>query len=192
MDSGQGHRSVVDPEPLDAILSRWHWRSRHTAFIPHTTAKVAFATVATVTRAEVTSSAALQGADPTVTLLEQLARRGFFPLSGPADPEATAMLLGRIGHLWQAASRTGSAAEFASFDEPGYARAALLLAVHQCGEDALMVAEARVLATDEHTVDGLSRQWLRTAWSRRLPLAELLSATRARLGTGRHSDRRGG
>jgi hypothetical protein len=53
----------------------------------------------------------------------------------------------------------------------------------------VLVTESRVLATDERTLEGFSRQWLVAAWSRRLSHVELVTAVRARLGIRRRSDR---
>lgn len=180
-----GHRAVTDPDPLDPLLPRWHWRSRHTAFLA-TPPAAAFAAAGAVTLSELPATAALRRADPGVGLLEDLVDQGFVPFDGHG---ATVRVLGRIGHLWQAGGRPTSAGHFGSFAEPGFAKVALLLAALPYRDETVLVTESRVLATDERTLEGFSRQWLVAAWSRRLAHVELVTAVRARLGIRRRSDR---
>jgi hypothetical protein len=190
--AGRQGSTVVDPDPFDPVLPRWHWRSRHTAFLEGTTPEAAFAAVRSVTRAELAATAARRPEDRAATVVEDLDRQGFVALG---DPGPTTLLVGRVGHLWQAGRATGrpsvTADSFASFSESGgYAKSAMLLAARPFGPDTVLVAEWRVLAIDEHALAGFSGQWLIATWSRRLPPAELLVAIRRRLGVGRHSERR--
>ena len=182
---GMGPPAVTDPDPLDPLLPRWHWRSRHTAFLNAPPA-VAFAAASAVTLAELPATAALRRADPGVGLLDDLVDQGFVPLDGQGG---TVRVLGRIGHLWQAGGRATTAGHFASFAEPGFAKALLLLAALPYRDETVLVTETRVLATDERTLEGFSRQWLIAAWSRRLSHVELVTAVRSRLGIRRRSDR---
>ena len=83
-------------------------------------------------------------------LPESLARFGFTPLAESAGEE---LVFGLIGQFWRPSGglRTLSAAEFAAFREPGFAKAAWNVLCRETGDPALteLSTETRVLCFGE-------------------------------------------
>jgi hypothetical protein len=72
------------------------------------------------------------------------------------------LVLGAVGKFWRLDSgfHAISVAEFASFDEPGYAKAVLNFKVHdRSGASVLISTETRITATDDHARRKFLRYW---------------------------------
>jgi hypothetical protein len=94
-------------------------------------------------------------------LWEQLLAGGFVRLGETPGHE---VLAGAIGQMWKLsgghAPRVADAIEFAAFNQPGYAKAAMNLAVHELDGRCELVTETRVFATDAAARRAFSRYWL--------------------------------
>ena len=94
-------------------------------------------------------------------LWEQLLAGGFVGLGETPGHEVVA---GAIGQMWKLsgghAPNVASAVEFAVFSQPGYAKAAMNLSVHDVNGRCELVTETRVLATDAAARRAFSRYWL--------------------------------
>lgn len=108
------------------------------------------------------------------TILSGFERAGFVPLHD--GPESLAY--GGVGRFWRPSGglRRVEASAFATFGEPGYAKAAFSFELEpQGGEHTLLTTETRVLATDEAAKRSFRRYWrliypgsaaIRIAWLR--------------------------
>jgi hypothetical protein len=108
------------------------------------------------------------------TILSGFERAGFVPLHD--GPEGLAY--GGVGRFWRPSGglRRVEASGFATFDEPGHAKAGFSFEVEpQGGERTLLTTETRVLATDEAARRSFRRYWrliypgsaaIRIAWLR--------------------------
>ena len=94
-------------------------------------------------------------------LWEQLLAGGFVALGETPGHE---VLAGTIGQMWKLsgghAPKVANLAEFSAFNQPGYAKAAMNLAVHYVNGRCELVTETRVLATDAAARRAFSRYWL--------------------------------
>lgn len=87
----------------------------------------------------------------TEPILEQILRRGFIQLAEDRDRE---IVLGTVGRFWQLAGQScpridSPQAFFLSFNQPGYAKAAMNFYVHVQGNGGTKVStETRIYATD--------------------------------------------
>ena len=90
--------------------------------------------------------------------LEALASAGFLILGEDPGRE---IVLGTIGRFWRASGgmRPFAAAEFARFDEPGWAKAAWNFRVDPAQGGALLSTETRVLCTDPRSRRAFGRYW---------------------------------
>jgi hypothetical protein len=92
--------------------------------------------------------------------LDDFVENGFVLLAEQVGKE---VVLGAIGKFWRPDSGISrvDASEFQSFDDPGYAKAAMNFRVDELGPDrCLLVTETRVLCTDAS-----SRRKFRLYWS---------------------------
>jgi hypothetical protein len=107
------------------------------------------------------------------TILSGFERAGFVPLRD--GPEG--LVYGGVGRFWRPSGglRRVEASDFATFDEPGFAKAAFSFELEPQGERTLLTTETRVLATDEGARRGFRRYWrliypgsaaIRIAWLR--------------------------
>lgn len=94
-------------------------------------------------------------------LLEQMLAGGFVRLGETPGHEVVA---GAIGQMWKLSGghtpKVAGAVEFAAFKQPGYAKAAMSLAVHEVNGRCELVTETRVFATDGAARRSFSRYWL--------------------------------
>jgi hypothetical protein len=103
-----------------------------------------------------------RGSDGSRPLLETAQEGGFAILS---DEPGRELVLGVMGRFWQlrprAIRRIGSPAEFVSFAEPGFARAAMNFLIEpRDGGECLLTTETRVRATDAR-----ARRAFRVYWT---------------------------
>jgi hypothetical protein len=107
------------------------------------------------------------------TILSGFERAGFVPLHDA--PEG--LVYGGVGRFWRPSGglRRVEASEFATFDEPGYAKAAFSFELELQEERTLLTTETRVLCTDERARRSFRRYWrliypgsaaIRIAWLR--------------------------
>jgi hypothetical protein len=107
------------------------------------------------------------------TILSGFERAGFVPLhDGPKG-----LVYGGVGRFWRPSGglRRLEAPEFATFDEPGYAKGAFSFELEPQGKRTLLTTETRVLCTDERARRRFRRYWrlihpgsaaIRIAWLR--------------------------
>ena len=107
------------------------------------------------------------------TILSGFERAGFVPLRDCPD----GVVYGGVGRFWRPSGglRRLEASEFATFHEPGYAKAAFSFELESRGERTLLTTETRVLCTDEPARRRFKRYWrliypgsaaIRIAWLR--------------------------
>src|SRR5829696_1262939 len=108
------------------------------------------------------------------TVLEGFLRGGFVLLAERPDE----LVVGAVGRFWQASAdvRRVSAADFAGFREPGYAKAAFNMHAQPArGGGTLLTTETRIQATDDDARRSFRRYWrliypgsaaIRRAWLR--------------------------
>jgi len=98
--------------------------------------------------------------EKTEPLYEQMLALGFVLLAEESTREVVA---GAIGQMWKV--RDGSVAairdgcEFAAFEEPGYAKAALNFLVEPVDRWTILTTETRVLTTDTASHRSFGRYW---------------------------------
>jgi hypothetical protein len=94
-------------------------------------------------------------------LWEQLLASGFVKLGESEGHEA---LAGTIAQMWKLSGghspKIAGPAEFAAFNQPGYAKAAMSISVHEVNGRCELVTETRVFATDTAARRAFSRYWL--------------------------------
>jgi hypothetical protein len=91
--------------------------------------------------------------------IDNLIDLGFVEL---AEESGVELVLGVVGRFWRLDSGLHpiSAAEFVSFDEPGYAKAVLNFKVlDQPGSSVIISTETRIVATDDKARQKFSRYW---------------------------------
>lgn len=95
---------------------------------------------------------------PSVTFAD-IAEGDEWVVLGEDDRELAA---GAIGRFWQSdfGWATPDAADFAAFDEPGYAKTGISLSVHPYGPRTLLVYESRTETTDAAARRRFARYWL--------------------------------
>jgi hypothetical protein len=95
------------------------------------------------------------------SLWEQLLAGGFVRLGEIPGHEVVA---GTIAQMWKPSGghvpKVASAADYAAFDQPGYAKAVMSMAVHEVDGRCELVTETRVFATDPAARRAFSRYWL--------------------------------
>jgi hypothetical protein len=107
------------------------------------------------------------------TILSGFERAGFVPLHDGPD----GLAYGGVGRFWRPSGglRRVEPSEFATFEEPGYVKAAFSFELEPRGERTLLTTETRVLATDEAARRSFGRYWrlihpgsaaIRIAWLR--------------------------
>jgi hypothetical protein len=111
---------------------------------------------------------------PSGTILEGFVRGGFVALAERPHE----LVVGAVGRFWLASAevRHVSAADFAGFSEPGYAKAAFNMQAEAApGGGTLLTTETRIQATDDHARRSFRRYWrviypgsaaIRRAWLR--------------------------
>jgi hypothetical protein len=96
--------------------------------------------------------------DPAAPLLGEMLKIGFVPLGERAGEE---IAVGAIGHFWSpTGNRPVATADFASFAEPGYAKAAMNFTVMPEGGGTRITTETRIVGTDADATRRFRRYWL--------------------------------
>jgi hypothetical protein len=176
--------TAIDPDPLDAYLPHWHWRSRSTAIVP-ASAEAAFAALMAVTVGELPTVSGSRPDDPDLAVVDELREQGFVTLE---PVRSSSLVLGRTGHIWRRGGPATDARGFAAFDRPGHAKSGVLFAARPYLDEAVVVTEVRLWANDPHTFRGFSRHWLVASWARELSQQQLVGALRRRLGVRRYTE----
>ena len=96
--------------------------------------------------------------DQGAPLLEELEKIGFVRLGERPGEE---VVVGAIGRFWSpTGNRPRRIDDFASFEEPGYAKAAMNFAVFSDGDRSRITTETRVIGTDAEASRKFRRYWL--------------------------------
>lgn len=171
---------------LDLLVPRWHWRNSATLWVAAAPPEV-FLAAEQVTLAELPGTATLRARESHnrrlgITVIHDLLTQGFFLLHEQPDRE---LVLGRVGQFWRAGgtapAHVGGRTTFQSFNEPGYAKAALSLRADPGAGGSMVRIETRLLATDDKTFAEFNRYWLVGAWANPTARRQLLHAIRARV-----------
>ena len=141
---------------IDDLLPQWDFRERHAIGIAAPADRV-FAAVAETTLGETPLAYVLfrmRGipASRAGTLLDQLPER-FAVL---AEDPGVELVVGGIGQPWRLSGGMRSVDDFASFDEPGYAKMVLNFRF----EGGALATETRVFLTDAASRRKFGRYWL--------------------------------
>lgn len=193
--------AVRPDSALDAWMPGWHFRSRHARSIAGCDAAVAMRALAEVQPRDLPLTGLLMGirslpgalarrggagrapasSASDRPLLERMTERGFVPLAQNEDE----VVLGAVGRFWRL--REGlvplaGAAEFAGFDRPGFARAAMGVRAAADGGNARLVTETRVVMTDLAARRSFGRYWGIVRFGSGAIRLELLTATARRAG----------
>ena len=110
---------------------------------------------------------------PSGTIVEGFLKGGFVALAERPHE----LVVGAVGRFWlmSAEVRRVSAAEFAAFNEPGYAKAAFNMHAEPAPGGTLLTTETRIKATDAEARSSFRRYWrviypgsaaIRLAWLR--------------------------
>ena len=181
-----GFRLEPVPVPLDEFLPHYDANEVHTTRVAAPPDEV-MAALRSLTAREVpvlvalmavrTLPARLMGRHrgrPSGTILEGFLRGGFVLL----DERPDELVVGAVGRFWQASAdvRRVSAADFAGFREPGYAKVAFNMHAQPApGGGTLLTTETRIQATDDEARRSFRRYWrvihpgsvaIRLAWLR--------------------------
>ena len=84
-------------------------------------------------------------------------RAGFVPLGERPGEE---IAVGAVGRFWSLGNRPRVVEDFAGFDEPGFAKAALNFHVAADGEGSRITTETRIAGTDAAASRKFRRYWL--------------------------------
>ena len=173
-----------DPD-IAVLLTQRDWTSRRTAIVEGSSARAALAAARAVTVAELPGlPAQRQVEDSDLTVLEDLLNQGFLLGAGRGTPPS--LLFMRVGRIWQGpltdlGIRTVD--DFATFAEPGYAKAVLAFSAADVRGGVFIAVETTLTATDQLTRRELNRSWLVDAWANAHHHRALLKAVAARLAT---------
>jgi hypothetical protein len=92
------------------------------------------------------------------SLLGELVKAGFIPLGERPGEE---LVVGAVGRFWSPfGNRPRVVEDFAGFDEPGYAKAALNFRVAADGAGSRITTETRIVGTDPEATRKFRRYWL--------------------------------
>jgi hypothetical protein len=94
------------------------------------------------------------------------------------DEDDRELAAGAIGRFWQSdfGWATPEAADFAAFEEPGYAKTGISLSVHPYGQRTLLVYESRTETTDPAARRRFARYWVVLAPFVRILMRSALAA----------------
>ncbi|GAA4615663.1 hypothetical protein GCM10023195_69200 [Actinoallomurus liliacearum] len=149
---------------LDRLVPTYDFRSRYTRRIAASPEAV-WAALHAVTAAEL----------PVTRLLMGVRSAGRSRMSGPMAEVLSTNELGRqegreavggiVAKFWRlrpayGPEETADPAGFASFAEPGWAKAAMAFQLSPAGEDTLLATETRIRATDGASRRAFGRYWL--------------------------------
>ena len=152
---------------IDEVMPQYDVAEVHNLWVP-AGPKAAFAAVNAVTASEVRLFGPLMLLrsfgrsrrlfDPDSPLLAELSAIGFVTLGERPDEE---LVVGAIGRFWSPrGNRPLGTPDFATFSEPGYAKAAMNFRVRAEGNGSRVVTETRVIGTDAEATRKFRRYWL--------------------------------
>jgi hypothetical protein len=152
---------------LDDLLPRYDVNEVHSAWVA-APPDVAFEAVRGVTAREIRLLGPLmslrsfgrwrRAADPRRPVLDEMVTIGFQLLGERPHEE---VVLGAVGRFWSpTGNRPQGDVDFATFAEPGYAKAALNFQVRAEADGARIVTETRVAGTDPQATRKFRRYWL--------------------------------
>ena len=152
---------------IDEILPEYDVHERHEVWVP-AEPRAAYAAVKAVTVHEVrlfdplmrlrTFGRSSRVFDPETPLLEQMLGIGFLELGERPGEE---IVVGAIGRFWSPTrNRPRATEDFAGFDEPGFAKAAMNFAVRADGQGSRITTETRVVGTDPAASRKFRAYWL--------------------------------
>jgi hypothetical protein len=96
--------------------------------------------------------------DTAKPLLGEMRRIGFVELGARPGEE---VVVGAIGRFWSPLrNRPRPTTDFAGFDEPGYAKAAMNFRVEPDGDGSRITTETRIVGTDAAATRKFRRYWL--------------------------------
>jgi hypothetical protein len=142
---------------FDRVFPQWHFRERHATRVNASPQRV-FAAIRQVTIAEMgvfRVLAWLRGIRvPVDRPIVDLATGGAWKVVG--DAPDTELVLGAVGQPWRLRGGDSPAADFATFDRPGYAK----MAINWRLEGTTLSTETRVFLTDDASRRAFRRYWL--------------------------------
>ncbi|MGH3081505.1 MAG: hypothetical protein ACRDNH_10290 [Gaiellaceae bacterium] len=95
--------------------------------------------------------------DPAAPLLGEMLRAGFIPLGERSREE---LVVGAVGRFWSPFGNKPRVVEdFAAYDEPGFAKAALNFHVRAEGDGSRVTTETRIVGTDADASRKFRRYW---------------------------------
>jgi hypothetical protein len=152
---------------IDEVMPDYDVHERHELWVP-AEPHAAYAAVKAVSAPEVRLFGPLMRLrtlgrsgrvfDRQTPLLEQMLEIGFVELGERPGEE---IVVGAIGRFWSPiGNRPRATEEFAGFDEPGYAKAAMNFAVRPDGDGSRITTETRVLGTDPSASRKFRLYWL--------------------------------
>jgi hypothetical protein len=96
--------------------------------------------------------------DPQEPLLQEMLKIGFVQLGERPREE---VVVGAIGRFWSpTGNRPVPTPDFSTFDEPGYAKAAMNFRVAPDGDGSRITTETRIVGTDAEATRKFRRYWL--------------------------------
>lgn len=178
-------KPLDETSALDSLIPQPDWESRHTAIF-EASPRAVMAAARSVTLAELPGLfQQRQTSEVDNTVLEDLLDQGFSLCPDNVDGHDPApLILVRVGRFWQTPSEGPTRfdeAGFSAFQRPGFARAALSLVATEVPQGVLVVADARLAVTDNHTRRELNRYWLVETWANVHNQRGLLRAIERRL-----------
>jgi hypothetical protein len=112
-------------------------------------------------------------------LLGEMVNAGFLPLGERPGEE---LVVGAVGRFWSPfGNKPRPVEDFAGFDEPGFAKAALNFRVAAEGEGSRITTETRIVGTDAEATRKFRRYWLLIAVGSAAIRRSWLKAIRRRL-----------
>jgi hypothetical protein len=112
-------------------------------------------------------------------LLGEMVNAGFLPLGERPGEE---LVVGAVGRFWSPfGNKPRPVEDFAGFDEPGFAKAALNFRVAAEGEGSRITTETRIAGTDSEATRKFRRYWLLIAVGSAAIRRSWLKAIRRRL-----------
>jgi hypothetical protein len=151
---------------LDDVMPDYDVHEVHDVWVP-AAPREAYDAVKEVTAGEVrlfgplmrvrTFGRSVRAFDPGAPLLGEMLKIGFVPLGERAGDE---IALGAIGRFWSpTGNRPVPTPDFASFSEPGYAKAAMNFTVAPEDGGSRITTETRIVGTDAEATRKFRRYW---------------------------------
>jgi hypothetical protein len=155
------------PELLAEVMPRYDVHERHELWVP-AAPQHAYDAVKAVSAREVrlfgplmrlrTLGRSAHVFDPHAPLLDEMLKIGFVKLGERPGGE---IVVGAIGRFWSPTrNRPRETDDFAAFDEPGYAKAAMNFTVRPDGDGSRITTETRIVGTDAAAARKFRRYWV--------------------------------